>query len=156
MVAILKQIDEVQDPFENLEEIEYTDDEIADFFITIFSRPVLLALKFLRGSSGLDASVMEPLRDPRTFEIVNRGLTWIHDNYDTFPPNFYVDFDVNEDDDEDYIPLSPGESDDEYLSTDDEYEMEVENFQPNIDDDFWDPWILDDDEMDDEPEYVDF
>lgn len=127
---------------EELEE-EYTNDEIVEFFEVIFRREILLALKYLRGSSGLDKSVMEPLKNPRTAEIVDNGLKWFRDNQDRFPFHF-MDFDPDSDD-SDYIPSDSDDSDDEELI------FNNPAFAAMIDDDFWDAW-----DWDDEPLHADF
>ena len=145
-MTIFKTLEPLKDPFENVQDIEYTGDEVANFFITIFDQRVLLAFKYLRGGSYLDPLVMDALLcDPQKIELIEEGLKWIHDNYEHFPDNFLIDFNVyeehvgiygDEDDDSDYYPSEDDDDDDE-----DPFENNPE---------FWDQWF------DDEPEYVDF
>lgn len=142
------------DIFNSLNEYEsYTDDEIAEFFRVIFSREVLLALKYLRGSSGLDKSVIEPLKNPRTMDIVENGLKWLHENQDRFPFDF-MDFDPDGDD-PDYVP-SDSDDEDEDIFNNPEFAaaMIMEEWDMWLDNEEWDEeW---DDEWDDEPPHADF
>jgi len=124
---------EETDLFENIEEPEYTDEEITGFINTIFSVPVLRALKFLRGDSGLDKSVLNILKDPAVYQIVVEGLTWLNNNYLEF--DILMDFDVDSDD-EDY---EISESETEYELSDEEYSDDIfQEGNPIFDDDHWD------------------
>jgi len=116
MVAIFKEF--VEEDFEEVD--DYTNEQIEEFFTVIFSQPVSLALKFLRGSSGLDISVLEPLRDPHIYKLVNDGLNWINDNCENIIINF-INLDADSDDDSDYIPSDSEDSDDEIIVENDIY-----------------------------------
>lgn len=134
MVAIM--LEHVEEDYDEYPKQEYTFEQIWEFLEVIFSPEILLALKFLRGSSGLDRSVVEPLKNPNTYRIVMNGIEWINQNYQDIP--FTFDFDPDGEDN-DYEP-----SDSEYDT--DEDEIVIENA-------LWEDW--DWEEWDDEPEYVD-
>ena len=129
---------------------QFSGDQIADFYTVINSYTIQIALKYLRGSSGLHKSVLDPLRDPVINKIVQDGL-------------FYFNS-LEYDEDAEFAIEMDGELDSEYDEYDDEYEQVItEWFQdylggPDLDIDFdrlYDEYAIYDDSDTSDDEYTD-
>ena len=140
----------------NFPAFQFSGDQIADFYTIVNSYTIQMALKYLRGSSGLHKSVMEPLRDPAILKLVQDGLFYFNSlEYDED-----AEFAIELDDEIDH------ELESEYDDfTDEEYEQMITAWfydylagpESSIDFDYWYDTVGDinysvtsDDEYDDE------
>jgi len=114
---------------------EFISKERLKLMVTLlYSEKVQLALKCLRGASGLDPKVMEPLNDPLLRMAIKDALEWVRiiDNFNGDDEDD-IDWDTESDsEDEDWDTESDYESDYE-SETESDYESDTEEFEFFVD-----------------------
>jgi len=92
MVCFIKKCQTMNEILEETPIVTYSPEMTNLACQIIFNSPVLMALKYLRGNSGLDKQYLDVLNDPVMMSLVEVALDWINNNYDNIPTEVNLDF----------------------------------------------------------------